>query len=120
MGDRTVNADVTPPTVSSNTPLEGATAVAKASGLNIDFVMSEPIMPSTAIKSNVQILKTTDLSQFTNFTVSYLSASNTIRITTSAALTASTEYAVILGTGVKDANGNALAAPNRLKFTTGT
>jgi hypothetical protein len=118
IGDRTASADTTAPTVSSTTPAAAATGIAKACGLNIDFVLSEAIRPETAVKANAQIVKTSDLSQFTNFTASYISASHTIRLTTGAALTGSTEYAVLLGTGIKDLAGNALAAPYMLKFTT--
>jgi predicted Zn-ribbon and HTH transcriptional regulator len=119
IGDRTALADVTAPTVSSTVPLAAATGIAKASGLNVDFVMSEPIKADTVAKGNTLIIKTTDDSIFSNYTVSYISASNTIRLTTGVALTASTEYMVTLTTGVKDVAGNAIAAPYTLKFTTG-
>jgi hypothetical protein len=119
IGDRTAMADITPPTVSSTVPLTAATGVSKASGLNIDFVMGKAIAAETVIKPNIMIFKTSDASMFTNFSVSYISASNTIRITTGAALTGTTEYCVVLGTGIKDLNGNALANPSTLKFTTG-
>jgi hypothetical protein len=118
IGDRSASADVTAPTVGSTVPEAAAVGVAKASGLNIDFVFSEPMDQSTMIKGNTLIQKTSDLTQFTNYTVSYLSASNTLRITTSGALTGLTEYAVTVTTGVKDLAGNAKAAPEQLKFTT--
>lgn len=119
IGDRTANADITPPTVSSTVPVDNATDVAKASGLNIDFVMSESINPATAVKGNTVMQTTTGNTLFTDYTVSYISASKTIRITTGAALDASTEYLVMLTTGVKDLSGNALESPYQLTFTTG-
>jgi hypothetical protein len=120
IGDRTASADTTPPAVSSTDPTAAETDVAKASGLTIDFVMSEAINPATAIKANTLMFATGDQAVFSDYTVSYISSSNTIRLTTNAALAASTEYCVMLNTGVKDVAGNALAAPYALKFTTGT
>jgi hypothetical protein len=120
IGDRTVSADTTPPTVSSTLPAAAATGVAKASGLTIDFVMSEPLNETSVVKSNVAFFKTTDVTDFTGFNVTYISALKTIRLTTTVALAVSTEYCIKLSTGIKDANGNALAAPYSLKFTTGT
>jgi hypothetical protein len=119
IGDRTASADIVAPTVSSTVPVDNADTIAKASGLNIDFVMSEDINPATAVKGNTVIQTVTGSTLFTNYTVLYISASKTIRITTGAALEASTEYLVTLTTGVKDLSGNALAAPNQLTFTTG-
>jgi hypothetical protein len=119
IGDRSASADIIAPTVSSTVPVDNAEAIAKAIGLNIDFVMSEDINPDTAVKGNTVMQTVTGSTLFTNYTVSYISASKTIRITTGAALEASTEYLVTLTTGVKDLSGNALAAPNQLTFTTG-
>jgi hypothetical protein len=119
IGDRTALADTTPPTVSSTDPTAAETDVAKASGLTIDFVMNEAIRLETAVKANTLMFATGDQSVFSDYTVSYISSSKTIRLTTNAALAASTEYCVMLNTGVKDVAGNALAAPYALKFTTG-
>lgn len=118
IGDRTVSADTTPPTVTSTTPEANATGVIKSSGLNIDFVMSKPLNETTVVKSNVAFFDTADMTDFTDFTVTYIAPLNTIRLTTTAALDASTEYCIKLSTGIKDGNGNALAAPYSLKFTT--
>lgn len=119
IGDRTAAADTIPPTVSSTSPTAAATGVSKGAGLNIDFVMSEDINPATVIKANTLIQKTSDLSVFANYSVSYISATKTIRIATTAALSATTEYAVSLLTGVKDLSGNALVTVSQIKFTTG-
>lgn len=119
IGDKSIAGDATAPTVLSSTPAAAATGVAKASGFNIDFVMSEALDPKMVVKANTVIVKTSDMSLFTDYTVSYLPETKTIRLTTTAALTASTEYAVVLCTGITDANKNPLAAPYTLQFTTG-
>jgi len=119
IGDRTASADVIVPSVTETSPEAAATEVDKAAGLKIDFTMSEDILVDTVIKANTLIAKTDDQTVFTDYSVSYVSATKTIRLTTTAALTASTEYAVILGLGIKDLNGNPLT-PYVLKFTTGT
>ncbi len=118
IGDRTVAADVTPPTVSSTVPVAGATDVATVSGLNIDFVMDKDIDPATVAKSNTMIIATGDQSVISDYSVNYISGTKTIRLTTTAALTGSTEYMAMLTTGIKDVSGNALVAPSVLKFTT--
>lgn len=118
IGDSTAILDTTPPSVSSTLPLDGAIDVNKLSGLIIDFVMSEPIDTDTVIKANTLIMNLVDNTVFTDYTVSYISASNTIRLTTGSDLMGSTEYAVTLNVGIKDVNGNALAAPYVLTFTT--
>jgi hypothetical protein len=118
IGDRTAQADVTAPEVESTSPESGGTGVAKAAGLKIDFVMSEDIMSDTVIKANTLMAKATDQTVFTDYNVSYISATKTIRLTTNEDLAAETEYAVILGMGIKDLNGNPLE-PYVLKFTTG-
>jgi hypothetical protein len=119
IGDRTAAADITPPTVGNTTPQDDATGVAKASGLHIDIVMSEAIQEATAIKSNTIIQKASDGSLFTDYSVTYISALNTIRFTTTAVLAATTEYRVIITNGIKDLAGNVLVAPYVLTFTTG-
>ena len=118
IGDRAAVADTTAPEVESTSPEEGGTA-AKAAGLKIDFVMSEDILADTVIKANTIMAKAADQTVFTDYNVSYISATKTIRLTTTEALAASTEYVVILGMGIKDLNGNPLE-PYVLKFTTGS
>lgn len=119
IGDRTAQADVTAPEVVSTNPGANDTGVDKAKGLNIDFVMSEDILPDTVVKANTLIAKAADQEVFKDYDVSYISATKTIRLTTNEDLAATTEYAVILGMGIKDLNGNPLE-PYVLKFTTGS
>jgi hypothetical protein len=118
IGDPSIEADTTPPTVSSTLPVDDATGVAKASGLHIDFVMSEDMDDDTIIKANTNLINLDTGVPMTDYTVSYLSASKTVRLTTSAALTGTNQYVAILGIGVKDVAGNALAAPKVVTFTT--
>lgn len=118
IGDRSVVADTVAPEVVSTSPEAEETGVGKAAGLKIDFVMSEDIMADSVIKEHTLIAKTADQAVFTDYSVSYISATKTIRLTVGVALEASTEYAVILGMGIKDLNGNPLE-PYVLKFTTG-
>lgn len=118
IGDRTAQADVTAPEVVSTSPEANDTGVDKAKGLNIDFVMSEDILPDTVVKANTLIAKAADQEVFKDYGVSYISATKTIRLTTNKDLAAETEYVVILGMGIKDLNGNPLE-PYVLKFTTG-
>ena len=118
IGDRTAVADVVAPSVVSTSPETAATEIAKDAGLKIDFVMSEDILADTVTKANTLMAVAADQTVFTDYNVSYISSSKTIRLTVGADLEASTEYAVILGMGIKDLNGNPLE-PYVLKFTTG-
>ena len=118
IGDRSAKADVTPPEVESTTPVSDAMEIAKASGLHIDFTMSEAIEPKSVVKANTLMQEVADGTLFNNYSVSYISATNTIRITTNTALDGNTEYRVILTNGVKDLAGNALVNPYFVEFTT--
>jgi hypothetical protein len=118
VGDPSISADIVLPTVSSTVPIDDAVGVAKALGLTVDFVMSEPIDPATVTKDNTTFVNDATEAAFNLYTVSYITASNTIRLTTSGALVGTTKYQVTLSTGIKDLNGNALAEPKVLTFTT--
>ncbi len=120
IGDPSINGDSVAPTVSSTVPVDDATGVAKASGLNIDFVMSEPIDPDTVIKANTSITNLTSGAPFSSYTVTYDVETDKIRLTTSAALSGTAQYMATIGTGIKDLNGNALAEPKVVTFTTGS
>jgi len=119
LGDRTAVADATAPEVESSSPTEGETDIDKGAGLVIEFKMDKHIMADTVIKANTLIAKTDDQAVFSDYSVAYAPATKAIRLTTSAALDANTQYAVILGMGIKDLNGNSLE-PYVLKFTTGS
>ena len=111
--------DTTPPTVTSVTPANGATAVGV--GVNPTATFSEAMTVSTITTSTV-VLRNPSNGIITS-TVSYNAGTNVATLTPTAALTASTTYtATITGgaSGVKDVAGNALASNFVWSFTTGT
>lgn len=118
IGDPSIDSDVVAPTVQSTVPVDDATDVAKGSGLNIDFVMSEDIDPATVIKANTSITNMTSGAPFNSYNVTYDAATKTIRLTTTAALAGGAQYMATIGIGIKDLNGNALAEPKVITFTT--
>ncbi|MEC4749602.1 N,N-dimethylformamidase beta subunit family domain-containing protein [Methylomicrobium sp. Wu6] len=107
-------ADTTPPTVTSISPVNGATGVIQQPTVTATF--SEPVDPATVTSSNFKL-------QFGNnppvsATVRYDSSTNTAKLTPSTVLSASTTYTATILTGIKDLAGNALAAPYTWSFTT--
>ncbi len=118
IGDPAIDGDAVAPTVVRTVPVDDAEDVAKASGLQIDFVMSEDIDPATVIKANTSITNLKSEEPFNSYKVSYNAETKTIRLTTTAALAGSTQYMATIGTGIKDLNGNALAEPKVVTFTT--
>jgi hypothetical protein len=118
IGDQSIAVETVAPTVSSTVPVDDADPVAKALGLNVDFQMSEDINPATVVMGATAFINMATGVAFTNYTVS-LNTSSKIRLTTAGALAALTQYAVILNTGIADLNGNHLAGPYVLTFTTG-
>ncbi len=109
--------DVTPPVVSSVSPLSGATGVSLATTVTADF--NESINPATVTASTFQLRDAAN--NLVSATVG--GSSNQITLTPSAPLTSSTLYtATIFGgsSGVKDASGNALVNNYTWSFTTGT
>lgn len=118
IGDPAIDGDVVAPTVESTVPADGDVDVPKASGLTIDFMMSEDIDPATVVKANTSITNLTSGAAFTNYNVSYSAEMKRIRLTTTAALVGGAQYMATIGTGIKDLNGNALAEPKVVTFTT--
>ncbi len=109
--------DVTPPAVSTVTPLNAATNVAV--NTTVTAVFNEAMTASTVTASTVQLLNPS--SQVVTATVSYNTTTRTVTLTPSAALAGNTTYtARIIGgaSGVKDAAGNALASTYSWTFTT--
>lgn len=107
-------SDVTPPTVSSVVPANAATSVSASTSITWNF--SEAI---TGVNGgNFVLIKSTDGS-IVSGTLATNGASTQVTFTPSSALTAATKYIAIVGsTYLKDANGNALAAPYSTTFTT--
>ena len=106
------SADITPPTVSSVTPANGATAV--ATSINPAITFSEAIQ--NYLPGNIFLIKSTD--------GSVVAATNTINaagtivtIAPTVALTAATKYYILVTTDVKDLNNNSIAAAYVSNFT---
>jgi subtilisin family serine protease len=117
-GGTTAPPDTTAPTVSSISPTEWQSNVARDTGVTATF--SEEMDPATLTASTVTLFQawtTTKISA----TVSYDAASKKVTLKPSAILAASTYYtATVKGgsSGVKDKAGNALAADKAWTFYT--
>ena len=107
--------DIAGPSVLSVSPNNGASGVARNVLPVITF--SEAMLASTMNTNNVKLLS--GGTQVTA-TVSYFPGNNTVRLTPSANLAASTEYTIRVTTGAKDDTSNALAATYESTFTTAT
>ena len=112
-----VGPDTTPPTVTSVTPVNGATAV--ATGATVTARFSEALDPST-VNSGTVVLRTGSNPPL-SASVAYNAGALSATLTPDSALAASTTYTatVISGSnGVKDIAGNALASDYAWSFTT--
>jgi methionine-rich copper-binding protein CopC len=107
--------DVTPPTIVSRTPTNGATGVAVNSNVTITF--SEP-MDATTINGTTISIKPTAGGANLAATVTCNSPCTVATLDPTADLSNNTNYTVTVTTGVKDAAGNALAAQSTSTFTT--
>ncbi len=104
-------ADVTPPTVSSTQPSDGATGIAADTTVTATF--------SEAMDSSTLSISTFTLGapgHAVNGTVSYTGATATF--TPSAALASNTIFTAKITTGAKDLAGNSIAADDTWQFTT--
>lgn len=111
----TAAADITPPVVSSVTPLNGATGVTTNTAVTTTF--NEAISTSSATTSTIR-LKDADNNEIPA-TVSV--SSNQVILTPSVVLPGSTVYTVTITggvSGIKDLSGNALATDYTWTFTT--
>ncbi len=107
--------DVTPPTVLSTVPANGATNVAVLTPITVTF--SEPMNPAT-INTSTIVLKVTSTSAVVSGSVSYDGPSNTATFTpTAGTLAFGIGYTLGLS-GAADVAGNAMAAPFSAAFTT--
>jgi hypothetical protein len=106
--------DVTPPTVSSSSPINGATGVARTVAPTVTF--SEAMNGST-INGNTIVLKVTSSGTQVPGTVSYDPGTNTATFTPSTQLSFSTQYTLSVLTGVQDLAGNPLASQFNATFT---
>lgn len=108
-------ADTTPPTVTSVTPANNATAVAV--GTTFAWLFSEAILPSTVTSGNFFLVKDSDGTLVAG-SLSQSGDQKTITFTPSVALAAATAYRAIATIGAKDLSGNAMTTPQVNKFTT--
>jgi len=117
----TATVDTTPPTISSVSPADAATAVAKAVTTLVVWTFSEAIRNEDVNAAHFFVhqddgtLKAGTLALGTNYTV--------VTFTPSALWAATTKFhAVVIGGtgGVRDTAGNALAATSVTDFTTGS
>ena len=114
----TAAADTTPPTVTGQSPADGAVGVAPTTTVTVSF--SEALDPATANGSTFELRDASNA--LVPASVSYNAATTTATLTPTVALATSTTYtATIKGgtSGVKDVAGNALAVDFTWLFTTG-
>jgi N,N-dimethylformamidase beta subunit-like, C-terminal/Domain of unknown function (DUF4082)/Bacterial Ig-like domain/Bacterial Ig domain len=103
--------DTTPPTVTSKTPIDGATNVAQ--GTAVTAVFSEDLAPGTVNGSSFTLSDGVDT---VAATVTYDGPSKTATLTPGSPLTANTLYTATL-TSITDVAGNPLAVPEVWSFT---
>jgi hypothetical protein len=109
--------DTTPPTVTSVSPLSGATGVTTGTAVTATF---SEAMSATTINASTFELRNASNSLVTA-TVTYSSATNTATLTPTASLANSTTYTASVkggSAGVKDVAGNPLATDRVWSFTT--
>jgi hypothetical protein len=109
----TTVGDTTRPTVTSVSPLSGATGVSLGTQVTANF--SEAMSASTITSSTFELRNSGGV---VAGTVSYDSATMKATLTPSSALVNSTTYTATVTTGVKDVAGNAMVANYTWSFTT--
>ena len=114
-------SDITPPTVLIFTPIDGATAV--AAGSNIELSFSEAIQKGTGLieihsgSFTGSVVESYDVATSTNLTVS----GSTLTINPTTDLSHNTHYFVTFASSsVKDLSGNSSSGSNTYDFTTVT
>ncbi len=116
----TYAADATAPTVTSTSPINGATGVSQGASITVTF--NEAIDSSTVGAATFELR---DAGAPVSATVSYNASTRTASLTPVASLTPLTQYTVTVKGGttdprIKDLAGNALAADSTWSFTTAT
>ena len=109
--------DNTPPTITSVSPVNGATGVAASS--TASAVFSEAMNASTINSTNIELRNSSNV--LIAATVSYNANTNTTTLTPSSPLVNSTSFTVTIkggASGVKDAAGNAMVNNYSWSFTT--
>ncbi|MEP6507773.1 MAG: Ig-like domain-containing protein [Gemmatimonadales bacterium] len=108
-------ADVTPPTVVSTVPADGATGVSPTAPISAKF--SEP-MDISSINAATFTVTTTSGGTPVAGTVTYDNTSSTATFTPSSSLSSATSYTATITTGARDVSTNPLAANKVWTFTT--
>ena len=110
-------SDVTPPTVKSVSPANGATGV--ATGANVTATFSKAMDPTTINTGTFQLRDPAN--NLVSATVSYNASTLAATLQPAAALANSTTYAAIIdggANGVKDVSGNPMTSNYTWSFTT--
>jgi Bacterial Ig-like domain len=106
--------DTTAPTVTAVSPEDKATGAAVTT--NVTGTFSEAMDTTTINATTVTLKNATGAA--VSAAVTYDATSRVVTLNPNADLAASTTYTASISTGVKDANGNALAAAKTWTFTT--
>jgi len=106
--------DTTPPVVSFTAPANGQTGVGTTTSVS-SVTFSEAMDNSTINSSTFQMVDSNGAPVTAVLTIS----GNSATLTPIAPLLPGTDYSTTVTTGVRDASGNALAAPYTWTFTTG-
>ena len=110
--------DVIRPTIVGRFPAPGATLVAADTAVRVTF--SEPIDQTTMTSTNFKLAPTSTPGSPVAATLTYESATNTVKIKPTTNLGSNVQYTVTVTTGVKDLAGNTLLAQDTWTFTTVT
>jgi hypothetical protein len=111
--------DTTPPTVSTVSPADGTTAVAKAATTLVVWTFSEAIRSEDVTAANFFVLAALDAAVVAG-TVAVSDALNKeVTFTPTGAYGATTAYVAVANKGVRDVAGNAMAAQHVTDFVTG-
>ena len=113
-GDGETPGDVTPPTIVSSTPLDGAAGVLRATTVTVRF--DEAIDLATVTPTNLVLRQTGGAA--VAYQTSWAAATNTLTLTPTATLANYRQHDVQVTTGIADAAGNHLAAAYAFDFTT--
>ncbi len=108
----TTSTDTTAPTVSSTSPLDGATGVARTGSVTATF--DEDIFATTVDDNSFTLASTGAVRS----NVSFDGASNVATLTPTDTLAMATTYTATLTTSITDLSGNALASSYTWSFTT--
>lgn len=108
--------DATPPSVTSSTPADNATAVPVTS--TVSFVFGTNVDHVSASDPGSYFISNASTGSPVAFALAYTASTRTAVLTPSANLAAATKQVAGVTRGLKSANGVRLAAPHSIDFTT--